>query len=225
MSSEFSEKNYSSKMDKSIQSLKKDFSTLRTGRANSNMLDTIKVNVYGQLMPIEQLGTVSVPEARLISIQVWDKANTVLIDSAIQKSELGINPQIDGQIIRLRIPDLTEERRKDLIKVLKNMGEKGKVSIRNIRREANEELKKKLKDKIITEDENKTFEKNIQKLTDVNIESIDKILSDKEKEILQVWINSTTLPLLWMVMGGGAKKEIKEEISVISMELKQLKRL
>ena len=186
MSSEFNEKNYSSKMDKSIQSLRKDLSTLRTGRANPNMLDTIRVDVYGQLMPIEQLGTVSVPEARLISIQVWDKANTTLIDSAIQKSELGINPQIDGQIIRLRIPDLTEERRKDLIKVLKNMGEKGKVSIRNIRREANEELKKKLKDKIISEDENKNFEKNIQKLTDVNIESIDKILSDKEKEILQV---------------------------------------
>ena len=186
MSSDFNEKNYSSKMDKSIQSLRKDLSTLRTGRANANMLDTIKVDVYGQLMPIEQLGTVSVPEARLISIQVWDKANTTLIDSAIQKSELGINPQIDGQIIRLRIPDLTEERRKDLIKVLKNMGEKGKVSIRNIRREANEELKKKLKDKIITEDENKNFEKNIQKLTDVNIESIDKILSEKEKEILQI---------------------------------------
>ena len=143
MSSEFNEKNYSSKMDKSIQSLRKDMSTLRTGRANPNMLDTIKIDVYGQFMPIEQLGTISVPEARLISIQVWDKANLSLIDSAIQKSELGINPQIDGQIIRLRIPDLTEERRKDLIKILKNMGEKGKVSIRNIRREANEELKKK----------------------------------------------------------------------------------
>ena len=186
MSSEFNEKNYSSKMDKSIQSLRKDMSTLRTGRANPNMLDTIKVDVYGQLMPIEQLGTVSVPEARLISIQVWDKTNLPLIDSAIQKSELGINPQIDGQIIRLRIPDLTEERRKDLIKVLKNMGEKGKVSIRNIRREANEELKKKLKDKIISEDENKNFEKNIQKLTDNNIANIDKMLADKEKEILQV---------------------------------------
>ena len=186
MSSEFNEKNYLSKMEKSIQSLKKDLSTLRTGRANPNMLDTIKVDVYGQLMPIEQLGTVSVPEARLISIQVWDKANTSLIDSAIQKSELGINPQIDGQVIRLRIPDLTEERRKELIKVLKNMGEKGKISIRNIRREANEELKKKLKDKIISEDENKNFEKNIQKLTDTNIENIDKILSNKEKEILQI---------------------------------------
>ena len=186
MSSEFNEKNYSSKMDKSIQSFKKDLSTLRTGRANSNMLDTIKVDVYGQLMPIDQLGTVSVPEARLISVQVWDKANVSLIDSAIQKSELGINPQIDGQIIRLRVPDLTEERRKDLIKILKGMGEKGKVSIRNIRREANEELKKKLKEKVISEDENKKFEKNIQKLTDVNIENIDKILAEKEKEILQI---------------------------------------
>jgi ribosome recycling factor len=173
-------------MDKSIQSFKKDISTLRTGRANTNMLDTIKVDVYGQFMPIEQLATVSVPEARLISIQVWDKTNTTLIESAIQKSELGINPQTDGQIIRLRIPDLTEERRKDLIKVLKNMGEKSKISIRNIRREANEDLKKKLKDKIISEDQNKNYEKNIQKLTDTNIENIEKILTDKEKEIIQI---------------------------------------
>ena len=186
MSSEFSEKNYSSKMDKSIQSLKKDISTLRTGRANTNMLDTIKVDVYGQLMPIEQLATVSVPEARLISIQVWDKSNTSLIEGALQKSELGINPQIDGQIIRLRIPDLTEERRKDLIKILKNMGEKGKIAIRNIRREANEDLKKKLKDKIISEDESKNYEKNIQKLTDENIQNVEIILKDKEKEIIQI---------------------------------------
>ena len=186
MSSEFNEKNYSSKMDKSIQSLKKEIATIRTGRANTNMLDTIKVDVYGQLMPVDQLATISVPEARLISIQVWDKANTNLIESAIQKSELGINPQIDGQIIRLRIPDLTEERRKELIKVLKNMGEKGKVAIRNIRREANEDLKKKFKDKVISEDDSKNFEKNIQKLTDSNIENIDKTLSDKEKEIIQI---------------------------------------
>tara|TARA_B100001057_G_scaffold499814_1_gene611931 strand:- start:1228 stop:1788 length:561 start_codon:yes stop_codon:yes gene_type:complete len=186
MSSEFNEKNYSNKMDKSIQSLKKDISTLRTGRANVNMLDTIKIDLYGQLMPIEQLGTVSVPEARLISIQVWDKSNLSPIESAIQKSELGINPQIDGQIIRLRIPDLTEERRKDLIKILKNMGEKSRVSIRNIRREANEELKKKQKDKSISEDQSKNYEKNIQKLTDTNIENIEKILSIKEKEIIQI---------------------------------------
>ena len=186
MTDEFNEKTYSSKMDKSIQSFKKDISTLRTGRANTNMLDTIKVDVYGQLMPVDQLATVSVPEARLISIQVWDKANTPLIESAIQKSELGINPQLDGQTIRLRIPDLTEERRKDLIKVLKNMSEKSKISIRNIRREANEELKKKLKDKIISEDQSKNFEKIIQKITDTSIEKVDQITSDKEKEIIQI---------------------------------------
>ena len=186
MSDKFNEKNYSLKMDKSIQSFKKDISTLRTGRANVNMLDTIKVDVYGQLMPINQLATISVPEARLISIQVWDKVNTSLIESAIQKSELGINPQIDGQMIRLRIPDLTEDRRKDLIKILKNLGEKSKISIRNIRREGNEELKKKLKDKKISEDENNSFEKSIQKITDTNIENIEKILADKEKEISQI---------------------------------------
>ena len=186
MSSEFNEKNYSLKMDKTIQSFQKDISTLRTGRANANMLDTIKVDVYGQLMPIEQLATISVPEARLISIQVWDKANISLIDTTLQKSELGINPQIDGQIIRLRIPDLTEERRKDLIKILKNMGEKSKISIRNIRREANEELKKKLKEKLISEDQNKSFEKNIQKITDLNIQNLEKIQIDKEKEISQI---------------------------------------
>ena len=137
-------------------------------------------------MPIEQLATISVPEARLISIQVWDKANISFIESAIQKSDLGINTQTDGQILRLRIPDLTEDRRKELIKILKSMGEKGKVAIRNIRREANEDLKKKLKDKLISEDQNKNFEKNIQKLTDNNIENIEKILSNKEKEISQI---------------------------------------
>ena len=173
-------------MDKSIISFKKDISTLRTGRANTNMLDTIKIDVYGQLMPIDQLATISVPEARLISIQVWDKANIQLIESSIQKSELGINPQTDGQIIRLRIPDLTEDRRKELIKILKNMGEKSKVAIRNISREANEDLKKKLKEKIISEDENKNYEKNIQKLTDTHIENLEKILSEKEKEIIQI---------------------------------------
>ena len=186
MSSEFNEKNYSTKMDKSILSLKKDISTLRTGRANVNMLDTIKVDVYGQLMPINQIATISVPEARLISIQVWDKSNIALIESAIQKSELGINPQVEGQLLRLRIPDLTEERRKELIKILKNMGEKAKISIRNIRREANEELKIKLKDKIISEDENKNFEKNIQKLTDLNIKNIEEVILIKEKEISQI---------------------------------------
>ena len=189
MSSEFNEKNYSVKMDKTIQSFKKEISTLRTGRANSSMLDMIKVDVYGQQMPINQLATISVPEARLITVQVWDKTNVSLIDSSIQKSDLGINPQIDGQIIRIRIPDLTEERRKELIKILKGMTEKSKISIRNIRREANEELKKKLKEKKITEDQNKNFEKNTQKLTDDHISTIDKITAEKEEEVLQIWIN------------------------------------
>ena len=215
MSADFNDNNYSLKMDKTIISLKKDISTLRTGRANTNMLDTIKVDVYGQLMPIEQLATITAPEARLISIQVWDKANISAIESSIQKSELGINPQLDGQIIRLRIPDLTEERRKELIKVLKNMGEKGKIAIRNIRREANEDLKKKLKEKILSEDQSKNFEKNIQKFTDTHIENIEKILSDKEKEIIQIWINSTTLPSLWMVMEDGVEKKEKAETSDI----------
>jgi ribosome recycling factor len=186
MSSEFNEKSYSVKMDKTIQSFKKDLASIRTGRANPSMLDMIKVDVYGQMMPINQLATVSVPEARLITVQVWDQSNVKAVDAAIQKSELGINPQIDGSVLRLRIPDLTEERRRDLIKVLKTVGEKNKVSIRNIRREGNDELKKLTKEKKISEDENKIFEKNIQKTTDDHIANIDKILSEKEKEILQV---------------------------------------
>jgi len=186
MSTEFNEKNYGTKMDKTIQSYKKDLSSLRTGRANASMLDMIKVDVYGQMMPINQIASVSVPEARLITIQVWDQTNIKAVDSAIQKSDLGINPQIDGSVLRIRIPDLTEERRKDLIKVLKNIAEKSKVSIRNIRREANDELKKLIKDKTISEDENKIFEKNVQKITDDNILSIDKISEEKEKEISQV---------------------------------------
>ena len=186
MSTEFNEKNYGTKMDKTIQSYKKDLSSLRTGRANASMLDLIKVDVYGQMMPINQIASVSVPEARLITIQVWDQTNIKAVDSAIQKSDLGINPQIDGSVLRIRIPDLTEERRKDLIKVLKNIAEKSKVSIRNIRREANDELKKLIKDKTISEDENKIFEKNVQKITDDNILSIDKISEEKEKEISQV---------------------------------------
>ena len=186
MSGEFKEQDYSVKMDKTIQSFKKDLASIRTGRANASMLDMIKVDVYGQMMPINQLATVSVPEARLISVQVWDQSNIKAVDASIQKSDLGINPQIDGSVLRLRIPDLTEERRKDLIKVLKTIGEKNKVSIRNIRREGNDELKKLIKDKKISEDENKVFEKNIQKVTDDHIANIEKILSEKVKEILQV---------------------------------------
>ena len=204
MSSEFNEKNYADKMDKTILSYKKDLSSLRTGRANATMLDMIKVDVYGQIMPINQLASISVPEARLITIQVWDQTNVKAVDAAVQKSDLGINPQIDGSVLRIRIPDLTEERRKDLIKVLKNISEKNKVSIRNIRREANDELKNLTKDKKISEDEEKLFEKNIQKVTDDSISNIDKISQEKEKEILQVWTILITLPSLWMAMEDGA---------------------
>ena len=150
------------------------------------MLDNIRVDVYGQQMPINLLATICIPEARLISIQVWDQANVSLIDAAIKKSDLGVNPQIDGQLLRIRIPDLTEERRKDLTKILKNMSEKSKVSIRNIRREANEDIKKLLKDKQASEDETKNFEKKIQKITDDNVVVIEKIVADKEKEILSI---------------------------------------
>ena len=174
----------SQKMKKTIESLKKDLGTLRTGRANASMLDLIRVDVYGQKMPINQLATVTVPEPRTISIQVWDKNNVKLVDSEIQKSNLGVNPQVDGQIVRIHIPQLTEERRKELTKVLKNLGEKAKVSIRNIRRECNDNIKKLLKEKKISEDESKDYENQVQKNTDDCISKIDKILTEKEKEIL-----------------------------------------
>ncbi len=182
--SAFNRDEVSQKMNKTIASFKKDLGTLRTGRANPAMLDLIRVDVYGQKMPINQLATVTVPEARTISIQVWDKNNVKLVDSEIQKSNLGVTPQVDGQIVRIHIPQLTEERRKELTKVLKNLGEKGKVSIRNIRRECNDNIKQLLKEKKISEDENSVYEKEIQKSTDDNIALIDKILLDKEKEIL-----------------------------------------
>jgi len=186
MSKNFNPENYKVKMLKTLESFKNDLSSLRTGRANPKMLDILKVDVYGQKMPINQLGTVSAPEPRLISIQVWDQNNVNLIDSAIRKSDLGINPQIDGQLIRLPVPSLTEERRTELKKIIKTLSEKGKVSTRNIRRDANEEIKNLLKDKKISEDDSKKFEKNTQKITDDNISKIDKISEEKEKEILQI---------------------------------------
>ena len=186
MSDEFNEKNYSLKMDKSIQSFKKDISTLRTGRANASMLDMIKVDVYGQQMPINQLASITTPEPRMINIQIWDQNNVGLVDSAIKKSELGLNPQIDGQLIRLPVPELNEERRTELKKMIRTMGEKCKVSIRNIRREANEGLKKLLKSKDIGEDEEKSFEKNVQTITDKHISIVDEKISSKEKEIMTI---------------------------------------
>ncbi len=172
------------KMGKTIASYKKDIATLRTGRANPAMLDLIRIDVYGQKMPINQLATVTVPEPRTISIQVWDKNNVTLVDTEIKKSNLGVNPQVDGQILRIRIPQLTEERRKELTKVLKNLGEKAKISIRNLRRESNDNIKSLLKEKKIGEDESKSFENEVQKSTDENISLIEKILTEKEKEIL-----------------------------------------
>ena len=182
----FDEKSHSLKMDKAIDVFSKELSSLRTGRANTSMLDLVKVDVYGQQMPINQVGSITTPEPRMINIQVWDQNNVSLVDAAIKKSELGLNPQIDGQLIRLPIPELNEERRTELKKLIKSMGEKCKISIRNIRREANEDLKKELREKRISEDNNKNFEKNIQKLTDNNIEVIEKILIEKEKEISQI---------------------------------------
>ena len=182
----FNPNNYKDKMSKTLDKFSKDLSTLSTGRANSNMLDLIRVDVYGQKMPINQIGTITAPEPRVINIQVWDLNNVNLIDTAIKKSDLGLNPQIDGQLIRLPIPDLSEERRNELAKMIKSMGEQCKISIRNIRREANDELKKLLKEKSISEDIEKKEEKNIQSLTDENIKKIDKKILAKEKEIMTI---------------------------------------
>ena len=182
----FDEKSYNIKMDKAIEVFTKELSSLRTGRANAAMLDLVKVDVYGQQMPINQVGSITTPEPRMINIQVWDTNNVPLVDAAIKKSDLGLNPQIDGQLVRLPVPELNEERRTELKKLIKSIGEKCKVSIRNIRREANEELKKLLKAKEIGEDEEKSSEKNVQTITDDHIKVVDEKVSLKEKEIMTI---------------------------------------
>ena len=182
----FDEKSYNVKMDKAIEVFTKELSSLRTGRANAAMLDLVKVDVYGQQMPINQVGSITTPEPRMINIQVWDANNVPLVDAAIKKSDLGLNPQIDGQLIRLPVPELNEERRTELKKLIKSIGEKCKVSIRNIRREANEELKNLLKAKEIGEDEEKSSEKNVQTITDDHIKIVDEKVSLKEKEIMTI---------------------------------------
>ena len=182
----FDEKSYNIKMDKAIEVFIKELSSLRTGRANAAMLDLVKVEVYGQQMPINQVGSITTPEPRMINIQVWDANNVPLVDAAIKKSDLGLNPQIDGQLIRLPVPELNEERRTELKKLIKSIGEKCKVSIRNIRRDANEELKKLLKAKEIGEDEEKSSEKNVQTITDNHIKVVDEKVSLKEKEIMTI---------------------------------------
>jgi len=182
----FNQNVYKEKMNKTVEVFSKELASLRTGRANASMLDLVKVDVYGQKMPINQLGSITTPEARMINIQVWDLNNVNLIDSAIKKSELGLNPQLDGQLIRIPVPDLSEERRSEMKKMIKSMGEKCKVSIRNIRREANDELKKLLKSKEISEDEEKKSEKVVQTFTDENIKTIDDKVISKENEIMKI---------------------------------------
>ena len=182
----FDEKSYNIKRDKAIEVFTKELASLRTGRANASMLDLVKVDVYGQQMPINQVGSITTPEPRMINIQVWDANNVPLVDAAIKKSDLGLNPQIDGQLIRLPVPELNEERRTELKKLIKSIGEKCKVSIRNIRREANEELKKLLKAKEISEDDEKSSEKNVQTITDDHIKVVDEKVSLKEKEIMTI---------------------------------------
>jgi ribosome recycling factor len=182
----FNEKTYSQKMDKTIEVFQKELTSLRTGRANASMLDLVKVDVYGQAMPLNQVSSITTPDARTINIQVWDLNNVPLVDTAIKKSELGLNPQIDGQLIRLPVPDLNEERRTEIKKLIKSMGEKCKISIRNIRREANDDLKNLVKDKIISEDDEKTNEKLVQTFTDEHIKIIDTKVDAKEKEIMTI---------------------------------------
>ena len=182
----FDDKTYNQKMDKTIEVFSKELTSLRTGRANAAMLDLVKVDVYGQAMPINQVASITTPEARMINIQVWDANNVSLVDSAIKKSELGLNPQIDGQLIRLPVPDLSEERRVEIKKLIKSMGEKCKVSIRNIRREANDDLKNLLKNKEIGEDDEKKYEKIVQTFTDNHIKTIDLKVETKEKEIMTI---------------------------------------
>ena len=182
----FNEKTYSQKMDKTIEVFQKELTSLRTGRANASMLDLVKVDVYGQAMPLNQVSSITTPDARTINIQVWDLNNVPLVDTAIKKSELGLNPQIDGQLIRLPVPDLNEERRIEIKKLIKSMGEKCKISIRNIRREANDDLKNLVKEKIISEDEEKINEKLVQSFTDEHIKIIDTKVEVKEKEIMTI---------------------------------------
>ena len=182
----FNEKTYSQKMDKTIEVFSKELTSLRTGRANASMLDLVKVDVYGQAMPLNQVSSITTPDARTINIQVWDLNNVPLVDSAIKKSELGLNPQIDGQLIRLPVPDLNEERRNEIKKVIKSIGEKCKVSIRNIRREANDDLKNLVKNKEISEDDEKKNEKIVQTFTDNHIKEIDQKVEAKEKEIMTI---------------------------------------
>ena len=218
----FNEKTYSQKMDKTIEVFQKELTSLRTGRANASMLDLVKVEVYGQAMPLNQVSSITTPDARTINIQVWDLNNVPLVDTAIKKSELGLNPQIDGQLIRLPVPDLNEERRTEIKKLIKSMGEKCKISIRNIRREANDDLKNQVKEKIISEDEEKINEKLVQSFTDEHIKIIDTKVEAKEKEIMTIRTQSNMWPLSWMETEGGVLNIKIQETQAIEQGYIQL---
>ena len=174
------------KMGKTIEVLKREYSTLRAGRASASVLDRIMVDYYGSPTPINQVGNISSPEPRMLVISLWDTSMITEVEKAIQKSDLGINPSNDGKLIRLVFPELTEERRKDLVKIIRKKGEESKVAIRSIRRDANDQIKKLRKDSEITEDDQKELEDDVQKLTDDKIKEIDAVIADKEKEIMEV---------------------------------------
>ena len=218
----FNEKTYSQKMDKTIEVFQKELTSLRTGRANASMLDLVKVEVYGQAMPLNQVSSITTPDARTINIQVWDLNNVPLVDTAIKKSELGLNPQIDGQLIRLPVPDLNEERRTEIKKLIKSMGEKCKISIRNIRREANDDLKSLVKEKIISEDDEKINEKLVQTFTDEHIKIIDTKVEAKEKEIMTIGTQSNMWPSSWMETEGGVLNIKIQETQAIEQGYIQL---
>ena len=174
------------RMDGAITALKSELAGLRTGRASPNLVDSVTVEAYGQRMPLNQVGTVSVPEPRLISIQVWDKGMVQAVDKAIREAGLGLNPVIDGQLVRLPIPVLTEERRKELAKIAHKYAESARVAVRNVRRDGMERLKKQEKDHEISQDEHKGIGDKVQKLTDDHVKKVDEMLAAKEKEIMQV---------------------------------------
>ena len=177
---------YKDRMDKAVAALKEEFASLRTGRASASLLDQVHVEAYGSQMPLGQVGSVSVPEPRSITVAVWDKGVVVSVEKAIRNSGLGLNPVVEGQNLRIPIPPLTEERRKDLVKIAGKYAEQQKVAVRNIRRDANDDLKKAEKASVISEDELKKMETEVQKMTDEAIKRVDEALKTKEQEIMQV---------------------------------------
>lgn len=177
---------YRDRMDKAVSALKEEFASLRTGRASANLLDQIMVEAYGATTPINQVAAITVPEPRSISVSVWDRGVVVSVEKAIRASGLGLNPVVEGQTLRIPIPPLTEERRRDLAKIAARYAEQQRIAIRNVRREANDDLKKAEKDSVISQDEQKRMESEVQKMTDEAVKRVDEALKTKEQEIMQV---------------------------------------